>query len=172
MFLKLTLTYHKSPLAQGLESKLSENQTERFQVNGIACKPHLTCWVHVSAHNNMQHSAGALTAPDQEPTDLDRLRYYYSVARALHRGQEGRPSLPPELVLYIFRSCSITRHDPSPTLLLRWLPESAPACSVTAAGGDISDRLWCATSPLSKRFLEQSHKLRLVTTSKDQGWCR
>ncbi|KAG9032186.1 hypothetical protein FRB95_001813 [Tulasnella sp. JGI-2019a] len=116
--------------------------------------------------------------------DIDSLRYHYSVARALHRGQEWqpdqprRPSLPSELVLYIFRLCDLPRRDPSPAFRLHWLEESTvegeegtPFTVSAGWGGERKNGLWCTTPRLSQSYLEQLHKFRLRTLSKDQGWC-
>ncbi|KAG9037418.1 hypothetical protein FRB95_005707 [Tulasnella sp. JGI-2019a] len=119
---------------------------------------------------------------DPEPHDITSLRYRYAIARALHRGQgwqpdqPRRPSLPSELVLYIFRLADLPRCDPSKALYLPWLQEN---CTVEgeertydnffAWGPEIRSRPWCATPPLSEAYLEQIHKFRLRTLSKDQG---
>ncbi|KAG9037420.1 hypothetical protein FRB95_005709 [Tulasnella sp. JGI-2019a] len=119
---------------------------------------------------------------DRELNNITSLHYRYAIARALHRGQEWqpnrpwRPSLSLELVLYIFRLCDLPRRRPSPALHLPWLQgptegEDETCVTVSAWGSDIEDRLWCAAPPLSKRYLEQIHKIRLYTLSCDQGWC-
>lgn len=67
----------------------------------------------------------------------------------------------------------VPRSDPSPALGLRWLSGNTTPLTVGAAmNGAISSRLWCSSPPLTKQFLEKSCKMRLLTLSKDQGWCR
>ncbi|KAG9037417.1 hypothetical protein FRB95_005706 [Tulasnella sp. JGI-2019a] len=119
---------------------------------------------------------------DRELNSVTSLRYRYALARVLYRGQEQqpdqprRPGLPSELVLYIFRLCDLPRRDPSPALYFPWLQgrtvedEEELYVTVSAWGPERQDRLWCTTPPLSMEYLEQIHKFRLRTLSKDQGW--
>ncbi|KAG9037419.1 hypothetical protein FRB95_005708 [Tulasnella sp. JGI-2019a] len=113
---------------------------------------------------------------DQELKNINSLRYWYAIARALHRGQKRKPhrqSLPSELVLYIFRLCDLPRCHPSPVLGLHWLEKTTLGDRTLAGstwGLEGQDRLWCATPPLSKQFLEQINKPRLRARSKSRGW--
>ncbi|KAG9037424.1 hypothetical protein FRB95_005713 [Tulasnella sp. JGI-2019a] len=118
---------------------------------------------------------------DRELNDITSLRYRYAIARALYRGQEWRPdqprrpSLPSELVLYIFRlSGRPLRHPSSAPSPEKTTPEAEKWTDVTisAWGEMLRDQLWCATPPLSARCLEQIRTFRLRTLSCDQKWFR
>ncbi|KAG9037427.1 hypothetical protein FRB95_005716 [Tulasnella sp. JGI-2019a] len=114
---------------------------------------------------------------DRKLNDINSLHYRYALARALYRGQERlldqprRPSLPSELVLYIFRLCGLDRCHfcPAPSLprfektILRG--KEWPVITVSAWGATPKDKLWCATPPLSAQCLNQINTFRLRTLS-------
>ncbi|KAG9037421.1 hypothetical protein FRB95_005710 [Tulasnella sp. JGI-2019a] len=113
---------------------------------------------------------------DWELNDITSLRCRYALARALHRGQKRsldqlrRPSLPPELVLYIFRLCDLRRRDPSPSLYLPWLQErhTQESTYFFTRRVERQHRPWCVTPHLSEPYLKQIHTFRLRTLSTDR----
>ncbi|KAG9037415.1 hypothetical protein FRB95_005704 [Tulasnella sp. JGI-2019a] len=92
------------------------------------------------------------------------------VVREWQPDHPRRPSLPSELVLYIFRLCSLSRRDPSRAHYLPWLQEQWKGITVSTWEPERQYRLLCVTPPLSGMYLEQIHKFRLRTLSKDYDW--
>lgn len=92
---------------------------------------------------------------------------HYMLFRALTRTAEGRPRLPPELVVLIFRAAAITSREGS-----RSDVASGQAIRVSSSyyGGRAERKDWFATPPLTSAALRRLAAVRLYTTSRDQGW--
>lgn len=112
-----------------------------------------------------------------------KLHLYHAVARSLARGYDPssnkdngsewskRPELPVEIVEDICRYADFRK----PGLVLTWqmvIPDEDEARSITCWESAERRELLCATGPITSGWLLKAAAVKVITNSRDQGWCR
>ncbi|EJD51134.1 hypothetical protein AURDEDRAFT_159545 [Auricularia subglabra TFB-10046 SS5] len=108
------------------------------------------------------YSAANCVELAEESAEYETTLHWHLLARALHRGTDGRPALPLEVILAIFRAADIIVPDPSLTVL-------ASRSLNLLCENERTDALetWFTTSPLTQATLSRLAGIQLHTLSYD-----